>query len=160
VKHPLAIPALTVLVLLGALPLWAQQVTCTSSVIPRICKQFDLSFGPTSMWAAVNFAKGVEIVVVEPGQFKAERAKFDAEKEAAARSAKSVGDINHAGGREAGKGVFGREILECPTSSMIKRIVISTEAASDSIGELSDQLLFYVIGYDQGLIQGMANLQP
>lgn len=163
-KRILVILTLAALMVLVVLPLEAQQVTCTSNVPPTLCKQFDSSFGATSMWRAVNFTKGVEIVIVDPAQFKVERAKLDARKDAAAANAKNVRDINRAGGREAGKGVFDHEIIECPTSSMVERIVISTEAISgpqtSSISELSDQLLFYVIGYDQGLLQGMANLVP
>ena len=155
---------LVTLTLFTVLSLDAQQVTCTPSVTPATCKQFDTGFGQSSMWPSVNFTKGVEIVVVDPVQFKAERVKFDAEKEAVAKNRKSVGDINRAGGREAGGGVFDHEILECPTSNMVKRIVISTEAIGDSepysIHEISDQLLFYVIGYDQGLLQGMGNSVP
>jgi hypothetical protein len=140
----------------------AQQVTCTPSVAPTICKQFDVNFGSASMWSAVNFTKTVEIVIVDPTQFKTERAKLDAQIEAAVKNRKSVGDINRAGGREAGKGVFDHQILECPNSSMVTRIIISTETSNSEtpIGKLSDQLFFYVIGYDQGLLQGHANLVP
>jgi hypothetical protein len=139
----------------------AQQVTCTPNVTPSICKQFDSNFGTDSMWQAANFTKGVEIVVVDPAQFKAERARWDAEKATAAKNARSVRDINRAGGREAGQGVFDYEILECPNSNTVKRIVISTEAIRDSsVIELSDRLWFYVVGYDQGLLQGEANVVP
>jgi hypothetical protein len=163
-KRFLKILTLLPLTLMGVLCLDAQQVTCTPSVTSARCKQFDAAFGQSSLWSVVNFTNRVEIVVVDPKQFKAERAKFDAEKEAAAKNKKSVGDLNRVGGREAGGGVFEHEILECPTSYWVKRIVISTEAVGDSephtIEEISDQLLFYVIGYDQGLLQGMANLVP
>jgi len=156
---------LAVLTLLNVVALEAQQVTCTPSVTPAICKQFDSEFsGAMSMWPNVNFTKGVEIVIVAPTQFKAERAKLDAEKETAAKNAKSVGDINRAGSREAGQGVFDHALLECPSSNIVKRIVISTEVVSgstaSSISELSDQLMFYVLGYDQGFLRGGANLVP
>jgi hypothetical protein len=142
----------------------AQQLTCTPSVTPAACKQFDEGFGHSTLWPNVNFTKGVDIVVVDPVQFKAERAKFDAEKETLAKNKKTVGDINRINAREAGNGVFEYEILECPTSSLIKRVVISTDAIGESVSytihEISDQLLFYVIGYDQGLVQGMSNSLP
>lgn len=162
-KYFLMILMLVTIMLVSVLTLDAQQVTCTPSVTPTICKQFDTGFGQSSMWPNVNFTKRVVIVIVDPAQFKAERTKFDAEKEAAAKKRKSVGDINRANGREASGGVFDHEILECPTSNMIERIVISTDAIGDSevtIHEISDQLLFYVLGYDQGLLQGMANSLP
>jgi hypothetical protein len=156
--------ALVTVMLISVRALNAQQVTCTPSVPPAICKQFDTGFGQSSMWPNINFTKRVAIVIVDAAQFKAERTKFDAEKEAAAKRRKSVGDINRAGGREAGGGVFDHEILECPTSNMVERIVVSTDAIGDSepytVHEISDQLLFYVIGYDQGLVQGMANSLP
>ena len=152
---------LVAVMLVGVLTLNAQQVTCTPSVAPAICKQFDTGFGRSSMWPNVNFTKRVAIVIVDPAQFRAERIKLDAEKDAAAKKTKSVGDINRAGGREAGRGVFDHELLECPASNMVERIVISTDAIGDSelytVHQISDQLLFYVIGYDQGLVQGMAN---
>lgn len=140
----------------------AQQVTCTPNVAPAICKQFDLSFGSASMWPRFYSARRVYIVVVDPVQFKAERAKVAAEMEAAAKNRNTVADINRAGGREAGRGVFKYEILECPHSLGVERIVISTEASDSEspISELSEQLLFYVIGYDQGLLQGVGNMTP
>jgi hypothetical protein len=161
VKRFLAILTFTILVFFGASALEAQQVTCTPSVPPTICKQFDSDFGPTSMWPSINFTRGVEIVIVDPAQFKAERTKWDAEKERAGNNVKTIRDRNRVTGREAGGGVFDQEILECPNSAWVKRIVISTEAMggsqNSSVSELSDQLLFYVIGYDQGLGQGEAN---
>jgi hypothetical protein len=163
-KRPSVILAVTILSIFRASVVKAQQVTCTPTVGSALCKQFDLSFGPASLWPAVNFVKGVEIVIVDPAQFKAERAKWDAQKDLVSKNAKMVRDINHATGREAGGGMFDHEILECPSSSMVKRIVISTDAVGESqyssISELSNQLLFYVIGYDQGLLQGEANLVP
>lgn len=111
-----------------ALSSQAQQVTCTPSVPQNVCKQFDGAFGETSMWPPMTFTKNVTIVVVDPAQFKTERAKLDAEIDAAAKNHKTVGDINRASGREAGKGMFTNKILECPKSSMVERIVISTEA--------------------------------
>lgn len=156
--------AVAAFILISVLTLSAQQVTCTPSVASAMCKQFDAAFGQSSLWPNINFTKNVEIVIVDPLQFRAERAKFDAENEAVAKRWKTVGDINRAGAREAGGGVFEHEILQCPTSNMVKRIVISTDAVADSevytVREISDQLLFYVIGYDQGLLQGMANVVP
>jgi hypothetical protein len=114
------------------------------------------------MWAFASSTKEVDIVIVDPAQFKAERAKVDSDIESAARNKRSVGDINRASGREAGKGVFEQEILECPRSSAVKRIVVSTDATTGglSVGVLSEQLFFYVIGYDQGFTQGLANSVP
>jgi hypothetical protein len=157
---------LLVLLLCGTLvPILEAQVTCTPSVPSSMCKQFDLNFGPTSLWPTVNYTKGIEIVIVDPSQFKVERAKWDKKKDMADKSAKSVREINRVAALEAGDGVFDHEILECPSSSMVERIVISTEAVDDAhpisqFGELSDQLLFYVIGYDQGLVHGLANAVP
>jgi hypothetical protein len=165
VKNFLIVLVLTILTVCGASSLEAQQVTCTPSVTPELCKKVDSYFGPESVWPKANFTKGVEIVIVDPSQFKAERAKWDAGKEMADRHAKTVGDINRAHSREAGEGVFGadEEILECPHSSMVERIVISTSALNGTLGsvsELSDHLVFYVIGYDEGLMRGMTTGVP
>jgi hypothetical protein len=145
---------------LGIPSLKAQQITCTPSVSSDICKQFDSAFGQTSLWPKINFTKSVDVVVVDAAQFKAERSKLDATIDATAKNRKTIGDINRANGREAGGGVFDHEILECTGASTIRRVVISTEAINDGFDTptaISHDLLFYVIGYDQGLLQGLAN---
>jgi len=150
-----------------SVPTLEAQVTCTASVAPTICKQFDAEFGgDASMWPLGGWTKRIEIVIVDPTQFKAERAKLDADRDAAVKSAKTVGDTNRIGSREAGRGVFGNDvILECPKSNIVQRIVISTEAIArsalnPSISDLSNELFFYVVGYDDGFMQSGANQVP
>jgi hypothetical protein len=56
----------TILVLFGASALQAQQVTCTPSVPPTICKQFDSAFGLTSMWPERTWARQESVVQAGP----------------------------------------------------------------------------------------------
>lgn len=154
--------------LFAVVPTLAQQVTCSPSVAPEICKQFDSSFGTTSMWPRTSFTKRVQIVITDPAQFKIEKATLKDEINAVTtkwRPGDGVGVLNRAGGRMAGQGVFDYEILECANSVGVTRIVISTEAVGTSVGsstpdEISQQLLFYLAGYSQGLQQGVAGMQP
>jgi len=137
----------------------AQQLTCTPAVSPAMCKRFDEAFGQMTMWPMANVTKNVDIVVVDSAQFKTEQGKVDAAIETARKNMKTVGDINRATGQVAGRGVFEHLIVECPSGGLVKKIVISTEAVSGSqtAANLSEDLLFYVIGYDQGLTQGLAD---
>jgi hypothetical protein len=148
--------------LLAASACFAQQVVCAPSVAAPTCRQFDAVFGAKSIWPLGNFTKNVEIVIVDPAGFKAERQKLDAQKDKRAKAAKTVGDINRAGSIEAGSGVFDHEILEA-NRAFIEKIIISTEAldAKGSVDPLlGDQLLFYVLGYDQGNLAGVASQVP
>jgi hypothetical protein len=120
------------------------------------------------MWPRINYTKSVQIVITDPAQFKIEKARLKDEIDAVAkrwRPGHGVGDLNRAGGREAGQGVFDYEILECGNSMDVTRVVVSTDAIVDSMGsstpdQISEQLMFYLLGYSQGLQQGIAGMQP
>jgi hypothetical protein len=72
------------------------------------------------MWGKIIMMKDVEIVIADSARFKSERSKYDIEEQTVAENAKSVGDINRVSGKEAGDGVFGHEILKCPTGGVVK----------------------------------------
>jgi hypothetical protein len=165
-KHFLMILTLVILTFL-CLPSLEAQITCTASVAPATCKRFDSEFGgEMSMWPRYAWTKRIEIVIAGPTQFKPERTKLDADRDAAVKSAKTVGDTNRIGSREAGSGVFGDDvILACPKSNIVQRIVISTDAIArsalnPSITDLSNELFFYVAGYDNGFMRRGANQAP
>lgn len=78
------------------------------------------------------------------------------------KNAKTVGDINRVGGKQAGQGVFTRHELLETNQGFVQKIVISSEALEDDldIDRLSDELLFYVLGYDQGNLSAHADIVP
>jgi hypothetical protein len=106
----------------------------------------------------------VQVVITDPAQFRIEKARLEDEMNAAAKRGRSAGDLNRAGGREAGRGAFNYEILECPNSLFVERIIISTEAIDGSLDsstdQISERLMFYLVGYTQGLEQGIAGTVP
>lgn len=100
--------------------------------------------------------QGIEVVIADPDSFKEEKKKVSTKIEARVKSAKTPGDINRASVLVA-EGVFDNEhVLMERSKLMIDRVVISTEIPHD----ISQDLTFFVMGYNEGVQDGVANTVP
>lgn len=136
----------------------AQQVSCAADVTQGQCKQFDNFFGTHSLWATNNHTKNLAIIVVTPQGFKAERERYDTLKKNRAKFVKTVGDINKIARMETGSIIFDNAILECETSTFVTKVIVSTDEMKDGLLDpiSADQLFFYVVGFDEGMLAGAA----
>jgi len=118
--------------------------------------------------------KNIEVVIADPKSFKDEENKINEIITNRTKVAKTIWDVNKAGGLKVGIGVFPNVFMEAD-DSMIKKIFISTdrrEIIKSTDGrdllisnegdpkELSDELLYYVIGFYQGVVHEVRNRVP
>ncbi|MFI5114444.1 MAG: hypothetical protein ACHP7J_04805 [Terriglobales bacterium] len=106
------------------------------------------------------------MVIADPKSFKDEEKKISNIIMNLTKAAKTVPDLNKATGRKVGTGVFANVFMETD-GVMIKKIVVSTDrreivkstdgkdlviSDEDNPKELSDGLMYYVIGFQQGVL--------
>ncbi|MGH9498832.1 MAG: hypothetical protein ACRD3L_06780 [Terriglobales bacterium] len=145
-------------------------VVCTADVPPATCKLYSVNMD----WSEFVWVKNVEVVVADPKSFKDEDKKLTQLIDNRGKAAKTVGDINRAGNLKVGEGVFANILMETD-GGLVKKVVISTDRHAvikggdgkdiilpddGDIEKLSDELLFYLLGYAQGHLRGMASTLP
>ncbi len=152
-------------------PVVAQSnVVCTADVPSATCKLYSLNMN----WSEFRWVKNVQVVVADQKSFKDEDRKLTQLIENRQKAAKTVGDINRANGTSVGTGVFPNVLMETE-GGVIKKVVISTDRREiikggdgkdivlpddGDVEKLSDELLFYLMGYSQGNLMGLARTVP
>ncbi len=147
-------------------------VVCTADVPPATCKAYSSNMD----WSQVAWLRNVEVVVADPKSFKEEDQKLTQLIETRIKAAKTAGDMNRAGSTKVGTDVFPNILMEAE-AGIIRKIFISTDRHATikggdgkeitlvlpddgDIERLSDELLYYLMGYSQGHLMGLASTVP